>query len=68
MGRAAYRRCVRRRLEPHREYSRYYEGLCSNTKAVPVTALLMAGETVDFRRIFDAEEWRRARMMHRSTS
>jgi len=42
--------------------------LCSNTKAVPVTALLMAGETVDFRRIFDAEEWRRARMMHRSTS
>ncbi|MGH7531278.1 MAG: Na-K-Cl cotransporter [Gemmatimonadales bacterium] len=35
-------------------YSVYYEGLLRNTDAFPATALVMAGEPVDFRRIFEA--------------
>jgi amino acid transporter len=41
--------------ESAEEYSRYYEGLLRNTEAFPATALVMAGEQVDFRRIFQVE-------------
>lgn len=42
--------------ESAEEYSEYYEELLRKTEALPVTAMVMAGETVDFARIFQANE------------
>ncbi|MDP3909333.1 MAG: hypothetical protein Q8Q14_02990 [Gemmatimonadales bacterium] len=35
-------------------YSAYYEGLLHNTESLPATAMVMAGEKVEFQRIFEA--------------
>ena len=41
--------------EPPEFYSAYYEQLLGQTQALPATAFVMAGEKVDFFRIFDAD-------------
>jgi hypothetical protein len=38
--------------ETAKDYSRYYEGLLRDTEALPATALIIAGENLDFHRIF----------------
>ncbi|MEX2154252.1 MAG: hypothetical protein WD825_13010 [Gemmatimonadaceae bacterium] len=41
--------------EPVEEYSEYYRTLLLATETLPATAMVMAGETLEFERIFQAE-------------